>query len=42
MRDAIVAAVHDGRLAESRLDEAVSRVLRLRGEDPATMVCTSG
>lgn len=39
MRDAVVAAVADGRLPEARLDEAVARVLRLQGEDPATMVC---
>lgn len=39
MRDAIVAAVADGRLPEGRLDEAVARVLALRGEDPTTMVC---
>jgi beta-N-acetylhexosaminidase len=39
MRDAIVAAVHDGRLPGTRLDEAVRRVTRLRGEDPSTMVC---
>lgn len=39
MRDAVVAAVADGRLPEARLDEAVGRVLELRGEDPATMVC---
>jgi beta-N-acetylhexosaminidase len=39
MRDAVVAAVNDGRLSEARLDEAVGRVLRLRGEDPSTMVC---
>ncbi|CAN5725012.1 glycoside hydrolase family 3 N-terminal domain-containing protein [soil metagenome] len=39
LRDAIVAAVGDGRLPEARLDEAVGRVLTLRGEDPATMVC---
>jgi beta-N-acetylhexosaminidase len=39
MRDAIVASVRDGRLPEARLDEAVSRVLALRGENPATMVC---
>ena len=39
MRDALVAAVGDGRLPEHRLDEAVARVLVLRGEDPATMVC---
>jgi len=39
MRDAVVAAVADGRLPETRLDEAVARVLALRGQDPATMVC---
>jgi beta-N-acetylhexosaminidase len=39
MRDAVVAAVSDGRLSEDRLDEAVARVLTLRGEDPATMIC---
>lgn len=39
MRDAVVAAVADGRLPERRLDEAVARVLTLRGEDPAAMVC---
>jgi beta-N-acetylhexosaminidase len=39
MRDGVVAAVADGRLPETRLDEAVGRVLTLRGEDPATMVC---
>ncbi len=39
MRDAIVAAVGDGRLPEARLDEAVRRIVTLRGEDPSTMVC---
>lgn len=39
MRDALVAAVEKGRLPEARLDEAVGRVLTLRGEDPATMIC---
>lgn len=39
MRDAVVAAVADGRLPEARLDEAVGRVLALRGEEPSTMVC---
>lgn len=39
MRDGVVAAVAEGRLPESRLDEAVGRVLVLRGEDPRTMVC---
>ena len=39
MRDGVVAAVTDGRLPESRLDEAVGRVLALRGENPRAMVC---
>jgi beta-N-acetylhexosaminidase len=39
MRDAVVAAVADGRLPETRLDEAVARVLSLRGEEASTMVC---
>ena len=39
MRDEIVEAVNDGRLSERRLDEAVRRVVRLRGGDPSTMVC---
>lgn len=39
MRDELVSAVRVGRLPEDRLDEAVARVLRLRGEDPASMVC---
>ena len=39
MRDAVVAAVADGRLAESRLDEAAGRVLALRCDYPAAMVC---
>ena len=39
MRDGVVAAVTDGRLSEARLDEAVGRVLALRGEDPRAMVC---
>jgi beta-N-acetylhexosaminidase len=39
MRDGVVTAVAEGRLPESRLDEAVARVLRLRGEDPSSMVC---
>jgi beta-N-acetylhexosaminidase len=39
MRDGVVAAVAGGRLPASRLDEAVGRVLALRGDDPATMVC---
>lgn len=39
MRDAIAAAVTDGRLPEARLDEAVRRVVVLGGGDPSTMVC---
>jgi beta-N-acetylhexosaminidase len=39
MRDGVMAAVTDGRLPEARLDEAVGRVLTLRGEDPRSMVC---
>lgn len=40
MRDELMAAIFTGQLPESRLDEAVGRVLELRGEDPATMVCS--
>jgi len=40
MRAAIAAAVTDGRLPEARLDQAVRRVVTLRGEDPSKMVCT--
>lgn len=40
MRDAIAAAVTDGRLPEARLNQAVRRVVTLSGEDPSTMVCT--
>lgn len=39
MRDGVVAAVAGGRLPEARLDEAVGRVLALRGENPRAMVC---
>ena len=39
MRDELVSAVRVERLPEARLDEAVTRVLRLRGEDPRSMVC---
>lgn len=39
MRDAIVAAVGEGRLPEARLNEAVARVLALRGQAPSAMVC---
>lgn len=40
MRDAITAAVKDGRLPEGRLDQAVRRVVTLRGDGPSTMVCS--
>jgi beta-N-acetylhexosaminidase len=39
IRDAIVAAVADGSLPEARLDEAVGRMLTLRGDDPRSMTC---
>jgi beta-N-acetylhexosaminidase len=39
IRDAIVAAVADGTLPEARLDEAVGRMLTLRGQDPHSMTC---
>ncbi len=39
MRDAVVAAVTEGRLSEARLDEAVARVRTLLGDEPATMAC---
>jgi beta-N-acetylhexosaminidase len=35
----VVAAVRDGRLDEARLDEAVGRVLALRGQVPDGIVC---
>jgi len=41
MRDALVAAVADGRLPESRLDEAAARMLVLKGVDPAVLTCTT-
>lgn len=40
MRDALVAAVADGRLPEERLDEAAARVLALKGVDPAVLTCS--
>ncbi len=40
MRDALVAAVADGRLPEARLDEAAARMLVLKGEDPGVLTCT--
>ena len=39
MRDALVAAVEDGRLPEERLDEAAARVTALAGGDPQEMAC---
>jgi beta-N-acetylhexosaminidase len=39
MRDALVSAVEQGDLAEERLDEAVARMRRLAGADPAELVC---
>ena len=35
----LVDAVHEGRLDEARLDEAVQRVLGLRGQSPDGIVC---
>ena len=40
MRDALVAAVRSGRLPETRLDEAATRMARLAGADPTTLTCT--
>jgi beta-N-acetylhexosaminidase len=39
LRDGLVAAVQEGRLDESRLDQSVGRVLRLRGQQPDGIVC---
>jgi beta-N-acetylhexosaminidase len=39
MRDALVAAVESGELPAARLDQAVARMLALKGEDPRTLVC---
>lgn len=39
IRDAIVTAVNDGTLPVARLDEAVGRMLTLRGDDPYSMTC---
>lgn len=41
MRDAIVAAVRRGRLDEARLDEAVARMLAVKGRDPAQLTCAA-
>lgn len=40
MRDALVDAVTAGELDERRLDEAAARMLALKGEDPAEIMCT--
>lgn len=39
LRDGLLAAVAEGRLTEERLDDAVRRVLTLRGDDPTGIVC---
>lgn len=39
MRDALVEAVRTGRLSEERLDEAATRMLALKGEDPLEVTC---
>ena len=39
MRDALVAAVHKGRLPKARLDDAVARMLTAKGIDPGSMTC---
>ncbi len=39
LHDGLVAAVQDGRLEEARLDEAVGRMLALRGEPLDGVVC---
>ena len=40
MADALVAAVEDGTLPEHRLDEAVARMLALKGLDPLLLTCS--
>jgi beta-N-acetylhexosaminidase len=39
MRDALVTAVRSGRLPESRLDEAATRMARLAGDDAHALTC---
>jgi beta-N-acetylhexosaminidase len=39
MRDALVAAVHNGTLPESRLNEAATRMARLSGADAHALTC---
>jgi beta-N-acetylhexosaminidase len=41
MRDALVAAVESGRLAEARLDEAAGRMMTLAGGDASQLSCRS-
>lgn len=41
LRDAVVAAVEDGTVPDSRLDEAVGRVLALSAHDGSGIVCGS-
>jgi beta-N-acetylhexosaminidase len=41
MRDDLVAAVRDGRIPESRLNEAASRMMALAGGDPEAFACGS-
>jgi beta-N-acetylhexosaminidase len=40
LRDSLVRAVQQGRLPESRLDEAAARMLVLKGLDPSLLTCT--
>lgn len=40
MRDALVEAVHEGRLPESRLNEAAARMTSLAGGDPQALACS--
>ena len=39
MRNAIIEAVHAGRLDDARLNEAAARMLTLKGVDPQAMTC---
>ncbi|MDQ6797137.1 MAG: glycoside hydrolase family 3 protein, partial [Actinomycetota bacterium] len=39
MRDALVAAVEQGRLSEDRLNEAAARMAALGGVDPFRLTC---
>ena len=41
MRDALVAAVREGRLSDARLSEAAGRMLALKGLDAREMTCPS-